>query len=59
MHQKDLGKVNSSFRLSRKVAAPQVPEKAGAVAGNDIFLIKNITQNRKRFITQPKHMIFW
>ena len=24
-----------------------------------LFLTKNITQNRKRFITQPKHMIFW
>ena len=27
--------------------------------GNDPFLRKNIAQNRKRFITQPKHMIFW
>ena len=27
------------------------------LAGNDTFLTKNITQNRKRFITQPKHMI--
>ena len=26
-------------------------------AGNDPFLTKNITQNRKRFITQPKDMI--
>ena len=26
--------------------------------GNDTFLRKNITQDRKRFITQSKHMIF-
>ena len=28
-----------------------------ALAGNDPFLIKNITQNRKRFITHPRHEI--
>ena len=28
------------------------------LAGNDTFLTKNITQDRKRSITQPKHMIF-
>ena len=28
------------------------------LAGNDTFLIKNITQDRKRFITHSKHMIF-
>ena len=26
--------------------------------GNDTFLTENITQDRKRFITQPKHMMF-
>ena len=33
---------------------------AECTAGNDFFLIKNITQNmnRKRFMTHPKHMIF-
>ena len=28
------------------------------LAGNGTFLIKNITQDKKRFITQSKHMIF-
>ena len=28
------------------------------MAGNDTFQQKNITQNRKTFITLPKHMIF-
>ena len=27
-------------------------------AGNDTFLTENITQDKKRFITQSKHMIF-
>ena len=27
-------------------------------AGNETFLTENITQDRKRFITQSKHMIF-
>ena len=27
--------------------------------GNDTFLTENITQDRKRFITQSKEMIFW
>ena len=26
-------------------------------AGNGPFWTKNITQNRKRFLTQPKHMV--
>ena len=29
------------------------------LAGNNPFLIRIITQNKKRFITQPKHSIFW
>ena len=28
------------------------------LAGNDTFLTENITEDRKRFITQSKHMIF-
>ena len=28
------------------------------VTGNNTFLTKNITQDKKRFITQSKHMIF-
>ena len=32
--------------------------KIAVLAGNDTFLTKNITQDRKRFITQSKHMIF-
>ena len=30
--------------------------KTAVLAGNDPFLIKNIPQNRERFITQPKRM---
>ena len=29
------------------------------LAGNDTFLTENIIQDRKRFKTQSKHMIFW
>ena len=28
------------------------------LAGNDTFLTENITEDRKKFITQSKHMIF-
>ena len=28
------------------------------LAGNETFLTENITQDRKRFITQSKHMTF-
>ena len=28
------------------------------LAGNDTFLTVNITEDRKRFITQSKHLIF-
>ena len=28
------------------------------LAGNDTFLTENIIEDRKRFITQSKHMIF-
>ena len=27
------------------------------LVGNDTFLTRNITQDRKRFVTQPKHAI--
>ena len=29
------------------------------LAGHDTFLTENITEDRKRFITQSKHMILW
>ena len=41
--------VNTRFMLTKERLA----------LGNDTFLTKNITQDRKRFITQSKHMIFW
>ena len=38
---------------------PGLQEATTAVlAENDPFLVKNITQKRKTFIAQPKHMIF-
>ena len=41
--------VNTRFMLTKEQLA----------LGNNTFLTKNITQDRKRFITQSKHMIFW
>ena len=33
-------------------------ECKAVLAGNDTFLTENITEDRKKFITRSKHMIF-
>ena len=34
-------------------------QSTAVLAGNDTFLKENITEDRKKFITQSKHTIFW
>ena len=36
----------------------QLCSYTAVLAGNDTFLTENITEDRKKFITQPKNMIF-
>ena len=47
--------------ITKEVEFPGVIKEKSTVvmAGNDTFSQNNITQNRKVFITQPKHIIFW
>ena len=47
----NLGQIMSNVMKKVKITA--------VLAGNNTFLTENITQDRKRLITQSKHMIFW
>ena len=46
--------IKETFVLIRKF----VKSSTAVLAGNDTFLTENITEDKKKFITQSKHMIF-
>ena len=48
---------NKKVLRTLSVCKPLFSEPA-VLAGKATFLTENITQDRKRFITQSKHMIF-
>ena len=52
-------KREKSSKPKTVILVPTHLQITAVLAGDDTFLTENITDDRKKFIAQSKHMIFW